>query len=139
MPAYATWLVYAGVWSFVGALSWTTTAVYLVREVGMSPLQLVLTGTALEVSYFILEIPTGVVADLHSRRLSLVIAAVISGLAMILTGAVPTVAAVLVAAAIWGAGWTFRSGAEDAWLADEIGAERLGLVYQRAAQLERVT
>ena len=139
MPAYATWLVYAGVWSFVGALSWTTTAVYLVREVGMSPLQLVLTGTALEVSYFIFEIPTGVVADLYSRRISLVIAAVISGLAMIMTGAVPTVAAILVAAAIWGAGWTFRSGAEDAWLADEIGPERLGLVYQRAAQLERVT
>ena len=132
-------MVYAGAWSFVGALSWTTAAVYLVRDVGMTPLQLVLTGTALEVSYFLFEIPTGVVADLYSRRLSLVIAAVISGLAMIITGAVPTVAAVLIAAALWGAGWTFRSGAEDAWLADEIGPEQLGPTYQRAAQVERVT
>ena len=72
-------MVYAARWSFVGALSWTTAAVYLVREVGMTPLQLVLTGTALEVSYFLFEIPTGVVADLYSRRLSLVIAAVVSG------------------------------------------------------------
>ena len=132
-------MVYAGAWSFIGALSWTTAAVYLVREVNMTPLQLVLTGTALEVSYFIFEIPTGVVADLYSRRLSLVTAAVLSGAAMIMIGAVPTVAAVLVGAALWGFGWTFRSGAEDAWLADEIGLARLGLVYQRAAQLERVT
>ena len=132
-------MVSAGTWSFVGALSWTTAAVYLVREVGMTPLQLVLTGTALEVAYFLFEIPTGVVADLYSRRLSLVIAAILSGLAMIMTGAVPTVAAVLVGAALWGVGWTFRSGAEDAWLADEIGPERLGAVYQRAAQVGRVT
>lgn len=132
-------MVYAGTWSFVGALSWTTAAVYLVRDVGMTPLQLVLTGTALEVSYFLFEIPTGVVADLYSRRLSLVIAAVVSAAAMIMTGALPNVTAVLVAAALWGAGWTFRSGAEDAWLADEVGPEQLGSVYQRAAQVERMT
>ena len=139
LDAYPAWLVYAGVWSFVGALSWTTAAVYFIRDVGMSPLELVLAGTALEVAYFCFEVPTGVVADLYSRRLSLVIGAAVSGVAMILTGAVPEVPAVLGAAALWGVGWTFRSGAEDAWLADEVGAERLGAVYQRSAQLERVT
>lgn len=139
LPAYPAWLVYAGVWSFVGALSWTTAAVYFIRVVGMSPLELVLAGTALEVAYFCFEVPTGVVADLYSRRLSLVIGAALSGVAMILTGAVPEVPVVLGAAALWGVGWTFRSGAEDAWLADEVGTERLGVVYQRSAQLERVT
>ena len=72
------WLVYTGAWAFVGALSWVTTPVYLIREVGMSPLQLVLAGTALEVAYSVFEVPTGVVADLRGRRLSLVVAGSVS-------------------------------------------------------------
>ena len=40
--------------------------------------------------------------------------------------------------ALWGLGWTFRSGAEDAWLADEVGADRLARAYQRGAQVERL-
>ncbi len=137
LRAYPVWLIYTAVWAFVGSLSWTTAAVYLIRDVDMTPLQLVLTGTALEVAYFLFEIPTGVVADLYSRRLSLVVAAIVSGLAMIITGAVQTAAVVIAAAALWGIGWTFRSGAEDAWLADELGQERLGSAYQRSAQLAR--
>ena len=33
---------------------------------------------------------------------------------------------------LWGLGWTFRSGAFDAWLADEVGQERLAGVYTGA-------
>ncbi|MBD0292664.1 MAG: MFS transporter [Jiangellaceae bacterium] len=138
LAAYPVWLIYGAVWAFIGSLVWTTAAVYFVRDVGMSPLQLVLTGTALEVGYFMFEIPTGVVADLYSRRLSLVVAAAVSGVAMVITGAVPDVAAIIAAAALWGIGWTFRSGAEDAWLADELGPERLGVAYQRGAQFGRL-
>ncbi len=133
------WLVYRGGWGFVGALSWTTAAVYFIRDVGMSPLQLVLAGTALEVAYFFFEIPTAVVADLYSRRLSVVVAAVVSGLAMILIGSVPVPGVVIAGMALWGFGWTFRSGAEDAWLADEVGPGHLGSSYQRGAQVARVT
>jgi len=133
------WLVYAGAWSFVGALSWTTAAVYLIRDIGMSPLQLVLAGTALEVAYFLCEVPTGVLADLYSRRLSLIVSAVVSGIGMVLVGLAPSPTAVLLAMALWGLGWTFRSGAEDAWLADEVGEERLARAYQRGAQVERLT
>ena len=138
VPAYPVWMVYIGVWSFIGTLSWTTTAVYFIRDVGMSPLQLVLAGTALELAYFLFEIPTGIVADLYSRRFSMIIAAVVSGAGMILIGAVPAVAAVLTGMALWGFGWTFRSGAQDAWLADEVGGDRLGPAYQRGAQVGRV-
>lgn len=51
LAAYPMWLVRVGAWGFVGALSRTTAAVYLIRDVGMSPLQLVLAGKALEVAY----------------------------------------------------------------------------------------
>lgn len=133
------WLLYRGAWGFISALSWTTAAVYFIRDVEMSPLQLVLAGTSLEVAYFIFEVPTGIVADLYSRRFSVVVAAVVSGLAMIWIGLVPVAGWVIAGMAWWGFGWTFRSGAEDAWLADEVGRERLGVSYQRGAQVARVT
>ena len=100
------------------------TPIYLIRDVGMSPFQLVLAGTALEVAYSLFEVPTGIVADLYSRRLSLVVGGVVMGLGMLVVGAVPSVYGVLGGMALWGAGWTFRSGAEDAWLADETGEHR---------------
>src|SRR5439155_11589692 len=42
--------------------TWVVMSVYLVRELHLSPLQLVLMGTAMEASVFLFEIPTGVVA-----------------------------------------------------------------------------
>ena len=54
-------------------LVWTLAPVYFVRAVGMSPLQLVLVGTFMELTIFACEIPTGIVADVVSRRLSVVI------------------------------------------------------------------
>jgi hypothetical protein len=41
--------------------------------------------------------------------------------------------------ALWGFAWTFRSGAEDAWLADELGNDHVGAAYQRGAQVARAT
>lgn len=137
--ALLVWMVYRGAWGFVGTLSWTTAAVYFIRTVDMSPLQLVLAGTALELAYFLFEIPTAVIADIYSRRFSVVVAGVVSGIAMIVIGLVPMVGWVLAGMALWGFGWTFRSGAEDAWLADEVGPGQLGRAYQRGAQVARVT
>jgi hypothetical protein len=136
--ATTVWLVYRGGWGLIGTLSWTTAAVYFIRDVEMSPLELVLAGTALEVAYFLFEIPTAVLADVYSRRLSLIVAGVVSGLAMIVIGLVPAAGWVVAGMALWGFGWTFRSGAEDAWLADEVGEGRLGAAYQRGAQAARV-
>ena len=132
-------MVYRGAWGFVGTLSWTTAAVYFIRDVDMTPFQLVLAGTALEIAYFLFEVPTGVVADTYSRKASLVVAALLSGIAMIGIGAVPEFGWVLAGMALWGFAWTFRSGAEDAWLADELGNDSLGAAYQRGAQVARTT
>jgi len=137
LDPHRTWLVYMGVGSLALATGWTVAAIYFVREVGMGPLELVLVGTALEVAYFVFEVPTGVVADTYSRRVSIVVAQVLMGLGFVLTGAVAEVGVVLAAAALMGVGWTFKSGAEDAWLADEIGSERLAGAYQRGAQARR--
>jgi DHA3 family tetracycline resistance protein-like MFS transporter len=137
LDAQRTWFLYRGVESFAFSLGWTVAAVFFVTELGMSPLELVLTGTALEVAYFLFEVPTAVVADTYSRRMSVVIGAVILGLGFVATGLAPGVFVVLVAAAVMGFGWTFKSGAEDAWLADEVGTEHVASPYQRGAQFAR--
>lgn len=120
--------------SFAFAVTFTVSAVYFVLEVGMNPLELVLVGTAMELTVFLFEIPTGVVADTYSRRLSIVIGWVVMGLGLILAGLVPHLAAVLGGWAIWGLGYTFTSGAEQAWITDEVGIERVGRVFARAQQ-----
>jgi DHA3 family tetracycline resistance protein-like MFS transporter len=137
LDAQRTWLVYRGVEAFAFSLGWTVAAVFFVTELGMSPLELVLTGTALEVAYFLFEVPTGIVADTYSRRASVVVGALILGLGFVATGLASGVVVVLVAAAVMGFGWTFKSGAEDAWLADELGTENVASPYQRGAQVAR--
>ncbi|MGH3112928.1 MAG: MFS transporter, partial [Gaiellaceae bacterium] len=79
LDAHRTWLLYSGASGLAMSTGWTVAAVYFVREVGMSPLELVLAGTALEVAYFLLEVPTAVVVDTYSRRASVVLAQILMG------------------------------------------------------------
>jgi DHA3 family tetracycline resistance protein-like MFS transporter len=138
LPAGAVWLAYQGVQSFGFALAWTVAPVLFVRELHMSPLELVLVGTAMEVAYFLFEVPTGVVADTFSRRLSTILGVLGLGLSFLCTGVAPGVAVVLGAAAFMGFAWTFKSGADEAWIVDEVGAERAARSFQRGAQAARV-
>jgi len=121
--------------SFLFVLAFTLNQVYYVTVVGLSPLQMVLVGTLLEATCILFEIPTGVVADLYSRRLAVVVGVALVGAGMLLQGLIPTLAAVLVAQVVWGTGATFLSGADQAWLADEIGEDALAPVLTRETQL----
>jgi DHA3 family tetracycline resistance protein-like MFS transporter len=124
--------------AFGDTLVWTLAPVYFVTVVGMSPLQLVLVGTFMELTIFVCEVPTGIVADVVSRKLSIVIGYLVMGAAIVFCGIVAEPWAVMVAWSVWGFGYTFTSGATDAWLADEIGVENVRPVYLRAAQVARM-
>ncbi|HST18258.1 MAG TPA: MFS transporter [Gaiellaceae bacterium] len=115
--------------------TWVVVSIYLVRELQLSPLQLVLMGTAMEAAVFAFEIPTGVVADTYGRRLSLVVGFVGSGLAWLLVGAVSAAWAVIALWVLWGFFYTFTSGAYQAWITDEVGAANVGPVFLRGARL----
>jgi MFS transporter, DHA3 family, tetracycline resistance protein len=119
-------------------LVWTLAPVYFVTVVHMSPLQLVLVGTFMELTIFVCEVPTGIVADVVSRKLSIVVGYLVMGAAIVFCGAVAQPWAVMVAWAVWGFGYTFTSGAADAWLADEIGVDNVRPVYLRSAQIGRL-
>jgi MFS family permease len=134
LPAITVY--YAGeLWlALAFGVAFTVSGVYFVQDVGMNPLELVLVGTVMELTVFLFEIPTGVVADTYSRRLSLIIGWAIMGLGLVLAGLVEQVAAVLGGWAIWGLGYTFTSGAHQAWITDEVGVERVGRVFARGQQ-----
>ena len=115
--------------------TWVVMSVYLVRELHLSPLQLVLMGTAMEASVFLFEIPTGVVADTYSRRLSLIIGFLGMGAAWIAVALVSQPWIVILLWAVWGLSYTFTSGAYEAWITDEVGAENLGTLFLRGRRL----
>jgi DHA3 family tetracycline resistance protein-like MFS transporter len=132
------WYLLRGGSALGDTLVWVVAPVYFVTTVGMSPLQLVLVGTFMELTVFLFEVPTGIVADVYSRRLSTVIGFLVMGLAIVFVAAVPEAWAVMLGWSVWGFGYTFTSGAADAWLADEIGVANVRPVYLRSAQLGRV-
>ena len=134
----SVYFILSGVSAFADATMWTVGTVYYVTAVGLNPLQLVLVGTVLETTYFLFEVPTGVVADTYSRRLSVIIGMLLLGAAFVLVGAAPLFLLVLFGQVISGIGYTFLSGATEAWLADEVGEENVGRIYLRSAQLSRL-
>ena len=94
--------------------TWIVVSVHVVRDLHMSPLQLVLMGTAMEAAVFLFEVPTGVVADTSSRRLSLAIGFLGMGTAWALVGLVSSAPLVIALWAAWGLSYTFTSGAYEA-------------------------
>lgn len=136
--AASLYLTLTGVVSFANAMMFLISSIYYVQNVGLNPLQLVLVGTVLEAVIFLAEVPTGVVADTYSRRRSIVIGLVLYGLGFGMQGLLAEFWLVLLAQIVWGLGVTFISGADNAWLTDEVGQERVGALFLRGSQVGRV-
>jgi DHA3 family tetracycline resistance protein-like MFS transporter len=112
-----------------------TAPIYRIEAAGFGPLELVLAGTALEVAYFASEVPTGVVADVYSRRLSCVIGAFVMGLGWLIEGSFASLWPIMFGQMLLGSGWTFFSGAAEAWIAGEIGEDRAPKAIVRGEQV----
>lgn len=117
------------------SMMFVVTSLYEASVAGLTPLQLVLVGTTLEVSAFVFEVPTGIVADVYSRRLSIITGYVLMGLGFLVEGFFPFFVPILLAQVIWGLGYTFTSGATQAWITDEIGEEPANRLFLRATQV----
>ena len=128
-----------GVTGFASALVLTYELAYHTVVVGLNPFQLVLVGVVLESMTFLFEIPTGVLADLYSRRLSMILGIFLTGSGFLLETLVPTFAIVLLGQVVGGIGFTFWSGADAAWLTDEIGVDQTHNVFLRATQVGQVS
>jgi DHA3 family tetracycline resistance protein-like MFS transporter len=98
----------------------------------------VLVGTALETSYFVCEIPTGVLADTFSRRLSVIAGTAIIGIAWMGQGLVPLFIAIVGFEILRGLGEAFTHGAIEAWVAGEVGDDGLDTLFLRETQLTQI-
>ena len=92
----------------------------------------------MELAILFFEIPTGLVADYFGRKKSFIFGTFLIGVAHLLEGSIPTFWVIAVAAAIWGIGWTFISGAETAWIADEIENDELDHVLLKGAKFASI-
>lgn len=138
LSAYKTYLLFSAITAMCFSLVATVMIVYHIEIVHLNPLQLILVGTTLELACFIFEIPTGIVADVYSRKLSIVIGGVLTGVGFILEGSISSFIFVLVAQIVWGLGSTFISGSLEAWIAEEDKNKDLDEIYIKGAQAGQI-
>lgn len=138
LSAYRVYLIYAGVTAFLFDFVFTVNELYRIEIAGFNAMQLVLTGTALELSCFLFEMPTGILADIKSRKLSVIIGLILIGLGFLTESLVTNFWAILFCQVIWGLGCTFTSGADEAWIADELGGKNLEQLFLKGAQIGQV-
>jgi MFS transporter, DHA3 family, tetracycline resistance protein len=132
--AYRIYLLQEAAGSFSFMMVITASGLFMIQVAHLNALQLVLVGTTLEASAFIFEVPTGVLADTVSRRLSVIVGTVLIGIGLLVWGAWALFPTILAAQVLWGLGSTFTSGATEAWISDETGNRETGQIYLRGAQ-----
>jgi DHA3 family tetracycline resistance protein-like MFS transporter len=119
-------------------VAYTTYGLYAVKAASLGPLELVLIGATLELSVVVAEVPTGIVADVYGRRLSVLVGLCVIGVGFGLMGSAPTFWCIALGSMLWAVGGTFISGAHQAWLADEVGEDEAAPVYLRGAQVRQL-
>jgi MFS family permease len=135
-----TYYAIAGLFTLSAALIWGVNTLFLL-DAGLDILEVFLANAAFTAGMVIFEIPTGLVADSVGRRLSFLFSAgtlALSTVAYLLVaragGGVLPFAAVSV---LMGLGFTFYSGAAEAWLVDALHHEgyrgQLDAIFARGA------
>jgi MFS family permease len=94
---------------------------YFVITAHLSAWQLLVLGTVLSVTLLASDIPTGVWSDAVSRKWPLVAGHAFLAAGMIMTGLVTGFPLLVLTQVLWGIGWGISSGADVAWITDELG------------------
>jgi MFS family permease len=116
---------------------WLVASVYMVIDAGLSASQIVLIGSVQGIFALFCEVPAGVLADTISRKWSLVLSQVLMGTAMLATGLVTSFDLLMATQVLYGLSWTLASGADVAWITDELGRpDRISAVLSRGARAQ---
>ena len=134
--AARVYLVMQSIYGFCFTLIVTVNLIYQAATVGLTAFQLVLVGSVLELVCVLCEVPTGALADLVGRRPAIVAGIALIGAGFTLEGLVPELGAILVGNVLFGVGATLTSGAEQAWLTDEVGETAAAGLFLAGARLE---
>jgi len=120
--------------SFFFSLATVTYGVYAVRHGHLEAYELLLIGTAMELAIFITEVPTGIIADRYTRKGSILIGLFVMSASIAIVGLSPTFTGIGLGMFSWGIGYSFISGAQEAWLSDEVGETKANKAFIKAAQ-----
>lgn len=118
-----SYLIIAGLWALAASVIWSVNTLFLL-DAGLNLFQVFIANAAFTFGMVAFEIPTGVLADTIGRRASFLAAAAVLCLGTIayllvaeLGGGLPWFVAASLAL---GLGFTFYSGAVEAWLVDAL-------------------
>ena len=121
----AGYFTLAGLYTLSAALIWGVNTLFLL-DAGLSFFEVFVANAAFSAGMVVFEVPTGVVADTLGRRVSFLLSVSVLAATTLLYVALAQVGAGVVAFALvsvlMGLGFTFYSGATEAWLVDALRA-----------------
>ncbi len=140
-----TYMALAGMYTLAASLIWGVNTLFLL-DAGLSISQVFVVNAVFSAGMVVFEIPTGVVADTLGRRVSYLFSVLVLGattvLYLVIAQGGGNVVAFALASALMGLGFTFYSGALEAWLVDALGhigeADGLDHVFARPQQVTGV-
>lgn len=108
------------------SMIWAINTIFLMRLGGLTIFEVMLVNASFTVAQMACEVPTGVVADTIGRKASLLLCMATLAISTALYVLTPILhwglAGFFVASIILGLGFTFQTGAVDAWLVDALDA-----------------
>lgn len=120
-----TYYLIAGVYTLSASLIWGINTMFLLQS-GLSLLQVFITNAIFTAAWALFEVPTGLIADTRGRRLSFLLSVTLLTVGTIAYVAVAPLGAgfpgFIAASIVLGLGFTFYSGAVEAWLVDALHA-----------------
>jgi MFS family permease len=120
-----TYYLIAGVYTLSASLIWGINTMFLL-ESGLTLLQVFITNAIFTGAWALFEVPTGLVADTRGRRLSFLLSVTLLTVGTLAYVAVAPLGAgfpgFIAASIVLGLGYTFYSGAVEAWLVDALQA-----------------
>ncbi len=133
------YFVLTGLFTLSASLIWGINTLFLL-DAGLSLFEVFIANAAFTAAMALFEVPTGVVADTRGRRVSFLLSAFITALGTLAyVGAALAGGGLLLfcaAGVVLGLGFTFYSGAVEAWLVDALKAvgyeQELDAVFARA-------
>jgi MFS family permease len=132
----------AGLYTLSAALIWGVNTLFLLGA-GLSFFEVFVANAAFSAGMVLFEVPTGVVADTLGRRVSFLLSVAVLSATTLLYVALAQVGAGVVAFSLvsvaMGLGFTFYSGAMEAWLVDALAVTgfegQLDSVFARGQQI----
>lgn len=137
-----TYFAVTGLYTLSASLIWGVNTLFLL-DAGLDFFQAFIANAAFTAGMVLFEVPTGVVADTRGRRISFLLSAAILTLGTLAYVAIAAFGGGLmpfiVASVFLGLGFTFYSGAVEAWLVDALKATgfegQLDQVFARGAMV----